>query len=550
MKGFITLAIGDGYLDRAAAFALSAKRFGYRTILLHADTNPDRFSGMFAKTVAIANAGQVNQSGCLSVWELKQHCYEHSEMFENCAYVDADSLVIRDPSEMFRTVGDYPIHTPGARTLGEQDKWATPPGLTVREIARRVGVAPDAPLHTLNGGFLLWKRSHAASKWFGDFSRMFGAVRDIYRSASPHQFQVRDELCMSLAFALQRMSLARSDTSIGIWDALNLVLDIKEQRFECKKGHYWQGHQFHPYIAHFGGRVVSPRYRECVKYLLETVGQIDLPLFALPFSDSAKPARCAKALPQHTDRSRNRAYNLSHWPRMPKVSCQCITYGRPHLLNEAVESFLRQDYTGEKELIILNDHPEVLIEPFNHSEVKVFNVGSRFRSIGEKRNACCALSNGQVIFPWDDDDISLPWRISFTLEQMKNLHYMKPDKLWYWSNGTLSIRKAVAHAMGAWSRELFDKVRGYPHIQSGQDQGIENLFGATGKREVVSVGAADVFYIYRFPGTGSYHLSTYGYGKGLTDAEQYVARHVKPGRHPINPQWKQDYVSLAKAASC
>src|SRR5690349_243347 len=44
-----------------------------------------------------------------------------------------------------------------------------------------------------------------------------------------------------------------------------------------------------------------------------------------------------------------------------KVSCICATYNRPPhfqwLLEEAIESFLRQDY-AEKELIVLNDCPE------------------------------------------------------------------------------------------------------------------------------------------------------------------------------------------------
>src|SRR5438876_11343843 len=41
-----------------------------------------------------------------------------------------------------------------------------------------------------------------------------------------------------------------------------------------------------------------------------------------------------------------------------KVSCMCATYNRPPnsqwLLEEAIESFLRQDY-AEKELLVLND---------------------------------------------------------------------------------------------------------------------------------------------------------------------------------------------------
>ena len=40
---------------------------------------------------------------------------------------------------------------------------------------------------------------------------------------------------------------------------------------------------------------------------------------------------------------------------LPAVSCICLTYGRVALLEEAIESFLRQDYPGVKELVVLND---------------------------------------------------------------------------------------------------------------------------------------------------------------------------------------------------
>jgi cellulose synthase/poly-beta-1,6-N-acetylglucosamine synthase-like glycosyltransferase len=38
----------------------------------------------------------------------------------------------------------------------------------------------------------------------------------------------------------------------------------------------------------------------------------------------------------------------------PPVSCFCLTYGRPCLLEEAIHSFLQQDYAGPKEMIVLN----------------------------------------------------------------------------------------------------------------------------------------------------------------------------------------------------
>src|SRR6185437_12376322 len=91
----------------------------------------------------------------------------------------------------------------------------------------------------------------------------------------------------------------------------------------------------------------------------------------------------------------------------PGVSCLCLTYGRPRLLEESVESFLRQDWPGPKELVILNDHPEQPIV-FEHPEVFVCNVGRRLRSLGEKRNLSVALARHDNLLVWDDDDIYLP----------------------------------------------------------------------------------------------------------------------------------------------
>ena len=238
------------------------------------------------------------------------------------------------------------------------------------------------------------------------------------------------------------------------------------------------------------------------------------------------------------------SYDFSHWKQLPRVSCQCITYGRTNLLDEAVESFLRQDYPGEKELVILNDLPSLEIQS-DMPGVLVVNLPRRMKTVGEKRNACVALCTGDIIFPWDDDDISLPWRISYTIQQMTNHRYFKANKMWYWRNGEIDKepKKNVAHAMGAWSTEFFDEVGGYPHIQSGQDMAIEKLFGGK-DRKVEDTPLDKVYYIYRFPGTGSYHLSAAGYGKGHTEIGEYVDRKAIQGTHTINPHWEQDYTCL------
>ena len=75
-----------------------------------------------------------------------------------------------------------------------------------------------------------------------------------------------------------------------------------------------------------------------------------------------------------------------------------LTYGRyageeaDHtvLIEEAVESFLRQDYL-RKELVILNDTPGQVIE-FDHPRVKIINWPERYPTLGEKRNAAATFA--------------------------------------------------------------------------------------------------------------------------------------------------------------
>ena len=68
---------------------------------------------------------------------------------------------------------------------------------------------------------------------------------------------------------------------------------------------------------------------------------------------------------------------------MDGVSCLCLTYGRGRLLEEAIESFLRQDWPGPKELIVLNDHPdqELVID---HPEILVNLLQNAREALGEQ----------------------------------------------------------------------------------------------------------------------------------------------------------------------
>ncbi len=243
-----------------------------------------------------------------------------------------------------------------------------------------------------------------------------------------------------------------------------------------------------------------------------------------------------------------RAYDFECWGGgLPKVSCICITYGRPHLIGEAVQSFLLQDYPGEKELIILNDHPGILLEIGPHPEITLVNRIERYPTIGSKRNAATRLSTGRYILPWDDDDISLPWRISLSLQKIRLGRYFKPSTLWWWNGRDVERKDGVmAHAMSIYSREMFDTIGGYPEFNSGEDQEFEAKVAGEGCHSSGPLESEDIFYIYRMMGIDTYHLSYHGYGKGLEECARHVENQGIQGRHRIIPKFQSQYVELAE----
>lgn len=239
----------------------------------------------------------------------------------------------------------------------------------------------------------------------------------------------------------------------------------------------------------------------------------------------------------------------------PPVSCMCLTYGRPHLLEEAIFSFLNQDYSGEKELIVLNDFiDQELI--YNHPQVKIINVNKRFKTVGEKRNAAAALSTYDILAPWDDDDIFLKRRLSFSIKMYdENKRFFKPSKALILNNGEISGPKAnLFYSGGIWARSLFDQVRGHAHMGSGQDMEIEKKFQEIIKtnKNYSSIKPEEIYYLYRWSGTHSYHLSAFGQDKkedsrtGNEKVEEWVKKkiesgEVKTGRIELNPNWQHDY---------
>lgn len=243
----------------------------------------------------------------------------------------------------------------------------------------------------------------------------------------------------------------------------------------------------------------------------------------------------------------------------PPISAMCLTYGRPQVLEEAIQSFLLQDYPGPKELVVLNDCAEQSLI-CSHSEVRIINVTARFRTVGEKRNACAALARHDILFVWDDDDIYLPWRLSLSIRKFDlDRGYYKPTRAWMLRNHRLDGPEAnLFHSSACFTRDLFNRTRGYPHCGSGQDWGIEVDFARMmgGRKDDRTLSDQELFYVYRWEGTGSYHLSAFGRDEGQsitgnTQVADFVEEEMRRGAVPrgevlLHPTWRRDYLALVR----
>ena len=241
-----------------------------------------------------------------------------------------------------------------------------------------------------------------------------------------------------------------------------------------------------------------------------------------------------------------------------RISCLMPTFnraGRPtfYLVCEALESFLRQDWP-DKELIICNDTPGQRLT-FAHPQVKVFNL-DRLPNLSAKIQFMIDNASGDAFCRWDDDDISLPHRLSYSaaklgdgLEWRASNYYFDPGH-YHEVDGA-----ANSHVMSLWRRETLARIGGqYPPGYSGyEDQAFNRALAAAGiSKSGVRIPKADIYYVYRWA-TGSNHLS--GKGGGPADNphqahwDELGRKPIAVGEYALTPYWRRNYAYQAQEAA-
>jgi hypothetical protein len=241
----------------------------------------------------------------------------------------------------------------------------------------------------------------------------------------------------------------------------------------------------------------------------------------------------------------------------PFISCKCITYGRVDTLEEAIQSFLIQEYPGKKELIIVNDYPlQKLV--YDHPEIKIFNIDGTFATIGDKENFAIEQCSGELIAVWDDDDVALSNHLSNIAKFWK-----EDTNIIHWETGIFYNEPSITKIMGlgnsgiVYSKKVWEQIGKSPIQNAGGDTTLVNKIHSLGRNHVVDakMPESEASWFYMWGGRG-YHQS--GQGTDTADKPNIIQRHsdyiedlrrkgqIPTGNVYLNPHWNKDYVQMLK----
>lgn len=220
---------------------------------------------------------------------------------------------------------------------------------------------------------------------------------------------------------------------------------------------------------------------------------------------------------------------------MEMVSAVCLAYDLPRrldVLEEAIESFLRQTYPI-KELVIVNDTPGMTME-CDAPGVRVINVPP-CEFLGQKYNSGVEEAKGSLICSWDDDDISLPWRMSLSVEQLGTHDYFNPKAYWilYDDKWKHEYKTGYGHNASIFRKTAWEKVGKYEALPNGQQDAAMDRALIYNTDYVIGNGnIEESAYLYRFS-TGLHHGC---HGPNPDPA--------KDGHFVLNPHWNENYVKM------
>jgi glycosyltransferase involved in cell wall biosynthesis len=219
------------------------------------------------------------------------------------------------------------------------------------------------------------------------------------------------------------------------------------------------------------------------------------------------------------------------------ISILTLTYKRPHLLEEAIESFLAQENPPESEMVIINDNAEVDYI-FDHPRVRIINHKERFPSISAKLQWGYQQCKGEYIYRLDDDDLLTPWALknaSTDIENNPGYDVYRSEGMYFFVNNIFERENSNINNGNIYTKAYLDRIE-WPDTSIGEDADI--TFHKNGK---IYESKLKHTMIYRW-GMGTLHISGMGHQPNeviLAQADKVLDNRI--GTIELTPKFLNDY---------
>jgi glycosyltransferase involved in cell wall biosynthesis len=224
------------------------------------------------------------------------------------------------------------------------------------------------------------------------------------------------------------------------------------------------------------------------------------------------------------------------------ISVLTITYKRHHLLEEAIESFLKQEFPPECEMVIINDNPEVDYV-YDHPRVFIINHKERFPSIAAKLEWGYKQCKYNHIYRLDDDDLLTPWALknaSIDIETNPGFDIYRSEGMYFFMHNKFDKESSNINNGNIYTKTYLDRIT-WPDKSGDEDADI--TFGHKAK---IYESKLKHTMIYRW-GMNTLHIS----GMGKQTNEVILAQADKvldntKGIIQLNPKFINDYYCQLK----
>lgn len=224
------------------------------------------------------------------------------------------------------------------------------------------------------------------------------------------------------------------------------------------------------------------------------------------------------------------------------ISVLTLTYQRHYILEEAIQSFLSQDYKEESEMVIINDSPDVKYY-FDHEKIKIINLNSRFPSIGKKLEFGFSQCKGNYLYRLDDDDLLTPWGLSLVssyINEYPDQDIYRCQHHYLFTNNQFTAISDSINNGNCYTKNFIEKIE-FPDVSGSED----NIITFDKDAKICTLDKGKYSMIYRW-GMSTYHIS----GMGNYEDNNYILSRTdelikkESGEIILNPHFKTDYYSI------